>query len=68
MKYIVRVPEAQIPDGTKWLEGDRVIFSRQQNSSSANSTKWHSSRKKMARTEAKITPLLFSYRTICKRV
>lgn len=27
MKYITSIPEAQIPDGTQWLEGDMAIFS-----------------------------------------
>lgn len=26
IKYIVRIPEAQIPDGAEWLEGDRGLF------------------------------------------
>lgn len=35
MKYITSIPEAQIPDGTKWLEGDSAIFSSQQSPGSA---------------------------------
>ena len=35
MKYITSSPEAQIPDGTKWLEGDSAIFSTQQSPSPA---------------------------------
>ncbi len=38
MKYITSIPEAQIPDGMKWLEGDSAIFSSQQSPSSA---KWN---------------------------
>lgn len=54
MKCIARNPEAQIPDGTKWLEGDRVIFSRQQSTSSAKSSKCHSSTKEIVIKDTKV--------------